>query len=63
MSELSLCVSILADGKKGRKIGRGARGPSVNKLKILCYRGNPILQYSKKGSKKVGKISMLTGLL
>ena len=43
-SELSLCVSILTDRKKGSKIGRGARGPSVNKPKLLLYRGNPTLR-------------------
>ena len=34
----------------------GARGPSVNKSKLLLYCGYPILQYSKKSSKKVAKI-------
>ena len=37
----------LTEGKKGSKKGRGARGPSVKKPKLLLYRGNFILRYSK----------------
>ena len=40
--------------QKSSKIGRGARGPSINKPKSLLYHGNPILRIAKKRSKIVG---------